>query len=163
VVVHHTAIDDLQGSFAAFEPARLRARKKLKAASPLNVSTQFLVDRDGTVYRLMPATRMARHVIGLNWTAVGIENVGGDKQPLTSAQLQSNAKLIRYLKRAHASITTLIGHDEYLRFRSSPLWRERDPRYVTTKKDPGARFMDKLRSELRDLKLAGPPQDTPRP
>ena len=32
------------------------------------------VDRDGTICRLMPETWMARHVIGLNYSAIGIEN-----------------------------------------------------------------------------------------
>ncbi len=39
-----------------------------------------MVDRDGTRYRLMPETYMARHVIGLNYYSIGIENVGGSME-----------------------------------------------------------------------------------
>ncbi len=77
IVFHWTAIPTLEGSFSAFNPVMLPSfRKELKGASPLNVSIHFLVDRDGTIYRLMPENLMARHVIGLNWCALGIENVG---------------------------------------------------------------------------------------
>ena len=59
-------------------------RPELGKADEVNVSAHFLVDRDGTIYRLMPETRLARHVIGLNWCAIGIENVGGPESPLTA-------------------------------------------------------------------------------
>ena len=36
----------------------------------------FVVDRDGTIYQLVPLTIMCRHTVGLNWTAIGIEHVG---------------------------------------------------------------------------------------
>ena len=72
IVSHWTAIPTFEGSFNAFNPVLLpNARKELKGASPLNVSIHFLVDRDGTIYRLMPENLMARHVIGLNWCAFG--------------------------------------------------------------------------------------------
>ena len=39
---------------------------------------------------------MARHCIGLNHVAIGIENVGdGEKLPLTPAQVQADAALVR--------------------------------------------------------------------
>ncbi len=50
----------------------------------------------------MPENYMARHVIGLNYYSIGIENVGGKnnrKEDLTKAQLESNIKLIRISKR----------------------------------------------------------------
>jgi len=54
----------------------------------LNVSAHFLVDRDGTIYQLMPETRMARHAIGVNHLAIGVENVGDERKwPLTEAQM----------------------------------------------------------------------------
>ena len=39
----------------------------------LNVGAQFLVGRDGAIWQLMPETALARHAIGLNWCAIGIE------------------------------------------------------------------------------------------
>jgi hypothetical protein len=159
IVVHHTAIDTLKDSFKAFDGVRLKSRKKLLAASALNVSAHFLVDRDGTVYQLMPTTRMARHVIGLNWTAIGIENVGGNKRELTGEQIRANAKLVRHLKREHPRITTLIAHSEYQRFRQSSLWKERDTLYITAKRDPAPSVMEGIRRRVDGLGLGAWPAD----
>ncbi len=157
IVSHWTAIPTLEGSFNAFNPVLLpNVRKELKGASPLNVSIHFLVDRDGTIYRLMPENLMARHVIGLNWCALGIENVGdGSKFPLTEAQLKANIWLVKYLKKKYQSIEYLIGHHEYTSFQNTPLWKETDANYRTEKSDPGNEFMQKLRNGVKKLNLKG--------
>ena len=100
IVLHWTVIPTFEKSFAAFDPVSLpNWRPDIKNVSGLNVSSQFMIDRDGTIYQLMPETTMARHVIGLNHCAIGVENVGGtDDLPLTKAQLKSNIWLVRYLK-----------------------------------------------------------------
>lgn len=161
IVLHWTAIAGLEGSFRAFDRETLTAqtRPELAGASQVNVSIHFLVDRDGTVYRLMPETWMARHVIGLNHSAIGIENVGGagGADDLTDAQVAANARLIGYLARKYPTIEYLLGHHEYQRFEDHPLWLERDPGYRTRKIDPGERFMAAVRAAVRDLRLEGPP------
>ena len=101
VVVHWTAIPTIEVTFDVFNPITLGGRADLTGASNLNVSSQFLIDRDGTIFRLLPETTFARHVIGLNYLAIGIENIGSDDMPLTKAQLEANEKLIRYLKRKY--------------------------------------------------------------
>jgi N-acetylmuramoyl-L-alanine amidase len=132
----------------------LKGRKELSGVSQLNVSIHFLVDRDGTIYRLIPENLMARHVIGLNWCALGIENVGdGNKFPLTKAQLKANVWLVKYLKKKYTSIEYLIGHHEYTFFQNTPLWKETDPNYRTDKTDPGDEFMNRLRENVKQLKL----------
>lgn len=148
IVIHWTAIPTLEASFKAFDPVQLPgSRDDIKEAGALNVSAHFLVDRDGTIYRLMPETIMARHVIGLNHTAIGIENVGGTPDtPLTDAQLKSNVYLVKYLSRKYP-IEYVIGHSEYTNFQDHPLWLERDDSYRTEKIDPGRGFMDLLRKE----------------
>jgi N-acetylmuramoyl-L-alanine amidase len=154
IVSHWTAIPTLEGSFRAFNPITLKGRKELIEASPLNVSIHFLVDRDGTIYRLMPENLMARHVIGLNWCALGIENVGdGNKFPLTEVQLQANIYLVKYLKKKYKTIEYLIGHHEYTTFQNTPLWKETNPNYRTGKTDPGDEFMSKLRKGIKKLGL----------
>lgn len=147
VVVHWTAIPTFEKSFDAFYNVKLPTwRPDLKNASPLNVSIQFLVDRDGSIYRLMDETTMARHVIGLNYCAIGIENVGGTKDtPLTKKQLRANIKLVKYLKEKYPEIEYVIGHYEYTRFDGTPLWLEKDPGYRTKKTDPGVQFINKIR------------------
>jgi N-acetyl-anhydromuramyl-L-alanine amidase AmpD len=155
IVTHWTTIPTFEGSFNAFNPVLLsNIRKELKEASSLNVSIHFLVDRDGTIYRLMPENLMARHVIGLNWCALGIENVGdGHKFPLTDAQLNANIWLVKYLKRKYKTIDYLIGHHEYTTFQNTPLWKETNSKYRTNKSDPGDDFMEKLRNGVKNLNL----------
>lgn len=152
IVVHWTAIPTLDGSFSAFEDPELpRSRTEIAEAGSLNVSTHFLVDRDGTIYRLMPETLMGRHVIGLNHVAIGIENVGGTSAtPLTEEQLKSNIRLIKYLNRKY-NIKYLLGHYEYQHFEDHVLWLEQNEGYRTTKTDPGRGFMKTLRKATSDL------------
>ena len=152
VVVHWTAINNIEVTFDVFDPATLGGRADLTGASNLNVSSQFLIDRDGTIFRLLPDTTFARHTIGLNYLAIGIENIGGDDMPLNKKQLKANEELIRYLERKHA-IDYVIGHHEYQNFQSTDLWKEADPDYRTVKTDPGDAFMKKLRKNLSDLNL----------
>lgn len=159
IVVHWTAIPNFEGSFEAFYNTKLpSSRTTIKDGGALNVSVPYLIDRDGTIYQLMPDTVFARHVIGLNHTAIGIENVGdGDQHPLTEAQYEANKKLIRYLSNIH-DIDYVIGHHEYQQFKSHPLWLEQNPDYLTEKDDPGDAFMERLRNDLKDLNLKPLPE-----
>lgn len=158
IVLHWTAVDDLEGSFRAFDRETLAGRPNLAAAGDVNVSIQFLVGKDGTIYRLMPETWMARHVIGLNYDAIGVENVGTggrDSDNLTDAQIEANIALVRYLAEKYPTIEYLIGHHEYKAFEGHPLWRELDDGYRTSKIDPGDRFMSAVRAGVADLDLKG--------
>lgn len=150
IVVHWTSTRTLAEAYADFAPAELPpTRTDIQEGGRLNVSAHYLVDRDGTIYQLMPDSLMARHVIGLNRLAIGIENVGSMAQPLTRAQLKSDAALIRCLESRHPTIRDLIGHFEYGDFRHTPIWQERDSSYFTKKDDPGPVFMKRLRRLLR--------------
>ncbi|WP_333607269.1 N-acetylmuramoyl-L-alanine amidase [Arsukibacterium sp.] len=155
VVVHWTVIPTLQQTFDAFNPPLLPvARDGIRAGGDLNVSSQFVIDRDGSIYQLMPETTMARHTIGLNYTAIGIENIAdGTTLPMTEAQLHANARLIRYLASKYP-IEYVIGHSEYHLFRHTPWWKETDANYFTEKNDPDIAFMQRLRSKLSDLSLS---------
>jgi N-acetylmuramoyl-L-alanine amidase len=158
IVLHYTAGGTAEGTFQYFSGNHMEAaRSQLAAAGDVNVSSHFLVDRDGTIYRLMPETRMARHCIGLNHIAIGVENVGDDKKwPLTDAQVEADARLVRYLA-ATFPITHLIGHSEAVKLDGKIYFRERDPKYRNSKPDPGAQFMKRVRARVADLKLQGPP------
>jgi hypothetical protein len=157
IVLHYTAGGSAKSTFEYFSGNHMEAaRSQLAAAGDVNVSSHFLVDRDGTIYRLVPETRMARHCIGLNHIAIGIENVGDEhKWPLTDAQVEADAHLVRYLA-ARFPITHLIGHSEARRLERKIYFQERDPHYRNSKPDPGARFMKLVRAKLTDLKLQGP-------
>jgi N-acetylmuramoyl-L-alanine amidase len=158
IVLHYTAGGTARGTFEYFSGTHMEAgRPQLAAAGDVNVSAHFLVDRDGTIFRLMPETRFARHCIGLNHIAIGIENVGDEHRwPLTDAQVEADARLVRHLA-AQFPITHLIGHSEAARLEGKIYFQERDPRYRNSKPDPGDRFMKLVRAKLTDLKLQGPP------
>lgn len=155
IVLHWTAIATLEQSFDAMNPTILPgARKGIASASSLNVAAQFLVDRDGMIFRQLPETAFARHVIGLNYCAIGVENVGGSNALLTEDQLDANEALIRYLKKKY-NIEYVIGHHEYQSFIGHPLFKETDPNYLTVKSDPGDDFMIKIRERIKDLNIKG--------
>ena len=156
IVLHHTGGRSWQATWRYFDRTRLEeGRAQLRRAGEVNVSAHFLVDRDGTIRRLVPETRMARHCIGLNHVAIGIENVGGGPgAPLTTAQVEANAALVRFLASRH-HITHLIGHHESRAMEGHRYWSERDPRYRNRKPDPGEDFMRRVRMRLLDLFLAG--------
>ena len=157
VILHWTGISSFESTWNYFNRTRAEAaRAELASAGEVNVSAHFLVDRDGTIYRLVPETWMARHCIGLNHLAIGVENVGDDKLPLTEAQVKADAALVRYLA-GKFPITHLIGHQEYRRMEGHEYFLERDPKYRNTKPDPGMDFMSKVRALVADLKLQGPP------
>ncbi len=157
IVLHWTASKTMMGTYNAFNKSILpSSRKAIMGASSLNVSSHYLVDRDGTIYQLLPDTTFARHVIGLNYCAIGIENVGSDNYPLTKAQLLANEKLIRYLTNKY-KIQYLIGHYEHTWFKNTSLWRETNPYYHSDKIDPGKKFMQSIREGLQDLNLKGAP------
>jgi N-acetylmuramoyl-L-alanine amidase len=156
IVLHYTSGDSAKSTRAYFDNPRIEAeRAELARGGAVNVSAHFLVDRDGTIYRLQPETRYARHCIGLNHIAIGIENVGDEPtHPLTDAQVEADAALVRDLA-ARFPITHLLGHYEVMKFRADPLFVELDPTYKNDKPDPGARFMARVRERVADLKLHG--------
>lgn len=150
VVIHWTSCGTAEDTFRYFNRETLQPdRGDIRRGGELNVSAHYVVDRDGTIYRLMPDTLMARHVIGLNHCAIGIENVGGPAYPLTDEQAEANAWLIVSLARRYPTIEKVIGHHEYLGLKDGPLWSSLDPKYVARpRKDPGGAFMDRLRARL---------------
>lgn len=163
IVLHWTAEPDFAKSFGRLKPEKLLSdRTDIAKGGALNVSSHFLVDKDGTIYRLMPDNYMARHIIGLNYYSIGIENVGGkdDKEgDLTPAQVASNIYLVRYLKAKYTNIELLMGHHEYSRMKKTKYWLEKDDSYFTKKNDPGDIFMKAIRDEVKDLKLQEPPRE----
>lgn len=161
IVLHYTVIPTMEKTFEAFNAPTLPDwRPDINTVSGLNVSSQFLVDRDGKIYQLLPETTMARHVIGLNHCAIGVENVGGTPDlPLTEAQIKANIWLVNYLTKKYP-IEYLIGHYEYTFFTEHPLWLEKDDSYRTVKEDPGKDFMEKVRKATKNLNFKPLPNNS---
>jgi N-acetyl-anhydromuramyl-L-alanine amidase AmpD len=157
IVLHYTAGGTLSSNYNYFNRVEIEKGRALNhKASKLNVSAHFLVDRDGVIYQLLPETTFARHTIGLNYCAIGVENVGGPDSPLTEKQMLANVALVKYLC-GKFKIEYLIGHSEYLRFKSSQIWKELDKSYITHKGDPGDVFMKKVRERVAELHLKDAP------
>ena len=116
------------------------------------VCSHYVIDRDGTIYRLVPTTIMCRHTVGLNWTAIGIEHVGqSDAQVMGNRrQLAASLRLTRSLQGRYGIATrNVIGHNEN---RESPYHRERVARLRTqTHQDFPKAVMDGYRRRLQRL------------
>jgi beta-N-acetylhexosaminidase len=93
--------------------------------------SHFVVDRDGTIYQLVPLAIMCRHTVGLNHRSVGIEHVARTDAELlgNDRQLAASHRLTRWLAcRFGIERRDVIGHNESL---SSPYHEERVPRLRT--------------------------------
>ncbi len=114
--------------------------------------TAFVVDRDGTIYQLVPTTIMCRHTVGLNYTAIGIEHVAqSDAQVFGNRrQLAASLRLTRSLQgRYGIALRNVIGHNEN---RQSPYHREWVARLRTqTHGDFPKSVMDGYRRRLARL------------
>ncbi len=77
----------------------------------------FVIDRDGTIYQLVPLSTICRHTVGLNWTAIGIEHVGTSDASILANQRQLRASLrltLWLMSRYRISLPNVIGHAESL-------------------------------------------------
>ncbi len=114
IVEHYTVTPDFQSTYNVFGPdvpdAGLHELPALCA--------HFVVDKDGTIYQLVPLSLMCRHTVGLNWTAIGIEHVGNSDQDILGnpAQLDASLALTHWLQcRFSIQLPDVIGHNESLK------------------------------------------------
>ena len=132
IVLHHTSGSSFKGTWSYFDDVHVEeGRKRTAGAGDVNVSAHFVVDRDGTIYRLVRPTTMCRHTVGLNYTAIGIEHVGmSDTEVMADRrQLAASLRLTRALQGRYGIATkNVIGHNESL---SSPYHRENVARLRT--------------------------------
>ncbi len=94
-----------------------------------NTCAHFLVERDGRIDQLVQLSLRCRDTVGLNWTAIGIENIGfSDREILEDrAQMTASLRLTRWLRCTYGiTLDNVIGHNESL---SSPYHRERIPAF----------------------------------
>ena len=119
IVEHFTASDSFSSAYNTF------ASNAPNLGELPGVCAHFVVDRDGTIYRLVPPSIICRHTVGLNWTAIGVEHVGtSDAEILHNPrQLQASLRLTLWLmSRYGIRLRNVIGHNESL---TSPYHRER--------------------------------------
>ena len=117
-----------------------------------NTCAHFLVEPSGRIDQLVPLSLRCRHTVGLNWTAIGIENVGFSDQEILDrpAQIDASLRLTRWLRCRYAiTLENVIGHNESL---SSPYHHEDVPSLRTqTHADFNHHDMQIYRARLRAL------------
>ncbi len=121
IVEHYTA----STSFASAWNTFAADRPDVELNELPGTCAHFVIDRDGTIYQLVPLDTICRHTVGLNWTAIGIEHVGtSDAEILHDpAQLKASLRLTLWLMHRYGiSLPNVIGHAESL---MSPYHRER--------------------------------------
>jgi beta-N-acetylhexosaminidase len=111
IVDHYTASDSFASAYSTF------ASNARNLGELPGVCAHFVIDTDGTIYRLVPPSIICRHTVGLNWTAIGIEHVGtSDAQILANRrQLDASLALTSWLmSRYGIRLRNVIGHSESL-------------------------------------------------
>jgi beta-N-acetylhexosaminidase len=121
IVEHYTASTTFSSAWNTFAADR----PDVELHELPGTCAHFVIDRDGTIYQLVPLTTICRHTVGLNWTAIGIEHVGtSDGEILRNPrQLASSLRLTLWLMHRYGiSLPDVIGHSESL---TSAYHRER--------------------------------------
>lgn len=114
IVLHFTGGDSYSSArnhFASNSPNR---------GEMPGVCAHFVVDKDGTIYKVVRTSIRCRHAIGLNYTSIGIEMVQetgrgarwADRQILKRRpQIRAALKLARFLKARYSiRMRNIIGH-----------------------------------------------------
>lgn len=114
IVLHFTATSTyapVRNHFASNSPSR---------GEMPGVCTHYVVDKDGTIYELVPLSIRCRHAIGLNHRSIGIEMVQetgrgshwADRQILgRKRQVRAALRLVRWLRdREGIALRDVIGH-----------------------------------------------------
>jgi N-acetylmuramoyl-L-alanine amidase len=148
IVEHYTATSTFQAAYNTFAPDVPDSELHELPGT----CSHFIVDKDGTIYQLVPLGLMCRHTVGLNYTAFGIEHVGNSDQEIlgNKRQMTASLRLTRWLRcRYGITVKNVIGHNESL---SSPYHRERVARLRNqTHGDWRHADMNIYRSRLRAL------------
>jgi N-acetyl-anhydromuramyl-L-alanine amidase AmpD len=88
IVLHITAGSTARSAIETFKASK----------APNRVSAHFVIDRDGTVYQLLPLEETAWHASGVNSKSIGIEHAAIPGTLLcTDEQVAASAKLLAWL------------------------------------------------------------------
>ena len=114
IVLHYTAGSTMRSAWNTFE-----SNQPNVGELPGTV-THFIIDKDGTIYQLLPLDVRGRHTIGLNHVALGIEFVeegsGGDAAAVDHIfgrrrQIDAGVDLVRWLQyRFDIPSRDVVGH-----------------------------------------------------
>ena len=143
VVIHCTELPDLA-------TAREYGERIVHESGTGN-SGHYYIDRDGSIYRYVPGTRVAHHVRGHNPASIGIELVNRGRypdwwhsanqtmtEPYPPAQIEALRALLARLRTEFPRLRDIAGHED---LDLAHLPASDDPaREVPRKLDPGPMF-----------------------
>ena len=143
VVIHCTELPDLA-------MAREYGERVLHDRGTGN-SGHYYVDRDGSIERYVPGTRVAHHVRGHNAASIGIELVNTGRypdwfdarrqsmtEPYPDAQITALVELLAQLQEEFPALREIAGHED---LDTARVPASDDPsRDVARKLDPGPQF-----------------------
>lgn len=111
IVEHYTVTDSFRSAYETFA----RDVPDVELHELPAVCAHFVVDKDGTIYQLVALNNMCRHTVGLNDTAIGIEQVGRSAREILDrpAQIGAVVRLTAWLRCRYAiALSDVIGHNE---------------------------------------------------
>ena len=148
IVEHYAAAGSIGAIYNTFRPDT----PDVEFHELPGVCSHYAVAASGAVYKFVPPTIRCRHVVGLNYTAIGIEHVGFSDQDILNrpAQLNGSLQFTQWLRcRFGIPVSQVIGHNESL---SSPFYKELDPRFQgQTHQDWNRADMNIYRADLTKL------------
>jgi N-acetylmuramoyl-L-alanine amidase len=113
IVEHYTVTDTFQSAYDTFA----NDVPDVELHELPGVCAHFIVDKDGTIYQLVALNNMCRHTVGLNDTAIGVEQVGRSAREILDrpAQIGAVVRLTAWLRCRYAiALRDVIGHNESL-------------------------------------------------
>lgn len=143
VVIHCTELPDLANAREYGE--------RVLYESGTGASGHYYIDRDGSIYRYVPGTRVANHVRGYNPHSIGIELVNQGRypnwydshqqtmtEPYTAAQIAALRALLAQLRTEYPNLREIAGHED---LDTARVPASDDPgQEVPRKLDPGPLF-----------------------
>ena len=161
ICMHYTVISDSQSVYNSF----LKGTNMCAGDSGTafgHVSVQLMIDKDGTVFQLLPLDRRCTGAYGVNHKAISIEMVAANESDLLSRpqQIHSSFCVVRDLmKKFNIPASGIIAHSEvsagksvvpeYLDYADS-VYPDRYPA-SSHRSDPGSTYMSWLRGYLKGL------------
>jgi N-acetylmuramoyl-L-alanine amidase len=125
IVEHYTETSTAQEAYNTFAPDVPDS----EFGELPNTCAHFLVEPSGRIDQLVALNVRCRHTTGLNWTAIGIENVGSSDAEVLGdrSQISASLALTRWLRCTYGiALSNVIGHNESL---SSPFHHDLVPAF----------------------------------
>lgn len=155
IVLHYSRTDNFTKLWWTFIKGSYYEGKKG------HLSVHYVVDKDGSIYELMPPNRRARGTYGVNHVAISIDLIGKNASEIlkNKKQMRVSFSLVKWLmKKYKVPYRKVLGHYEIARGKEVvPEYTDyHDKKYPdryppwTKGRGPGKAYMAKLRYFLKE-------------